>query len=293
VTADGTNGVEIRHLQAFIAVAEEASFTRAAERLTVTQPALSRTVAQLERLVRSMLLYRTPQVVELTEAGERFLSYARKAVATVEEGVIAMRGYAVLRVAFAWPAAGERSSQIFRAFEAEQPGARIEPRRCDNPMMELADGRAHLVFLRSTPDDPRFGQLTLFRERRVAAVSADHPLAGRESVRLADLAGDPLVLNVVSGTTTAALWDNADPDRKIVETHNLDEWLESVAVGHGIGITPESSTRLHPHPWVTYIPLADAPPVPVVLVWPMSGQHPLCAAFIEVAQRHGRAPAAR
>src|SRR5687767_1217875 len=98
----GSMDVEVRHLRAFVAVAEEESFTYAALRLRITQPALSRTVQQLESILRVQLIRRTSKSFELTEAGSLFLDHARTTLASLDRGVAAARGNTTITLGFSW-----------------------------------------------------------------------------------------------------------------------------------------------------------------------------------------------
>jgi DNA-binding transcriptional LysR family regulator len=279
-------GVELRHLRAFIAVAEERSFTRAADRVRITQPALSRTIAALERLLGTALFLRDRRTVQLTPAGNRLLTHGRRVLTVLEEAVGEARGEpATLRVGFTWGSTAEYIAPIVRAFEGEHPEVTVALRRYDDTVAGLADGRTHLGFLPGLPEDDRLGTLVLVEEPRVAALPSTHPLAGRRQVRLTDLARDAVVVNVVSGTTTMDLWDPAVRPATVVRVRNVDEWMEAIATGRGVGLTPASTGRLYSHPEIRYVPVVDAPTVPIVLAWMRNAPHPLIADFVAVAGR--------
>lgn len=284
----GTSGIELRHLRGFVAVAEEGSFTRAAARLSVTQPGLSRTIAQLERLLDVLLLHRTTRIVELTPPGALFLTYARRALVVVDEAVSSVRLESPsLLVGFTWGAASAYMAPVVRAFEREHPGWRVELHRFDDTLAGLGDGRAHVGFLPSAPNDPRVDTMVLGHEPRVAAIPADHALARRRSLRLRDLRSEALVINIVSGTTSLDLWKPGEAPTSIVEVGNVDEWLEAIAAGRGIGMTPAAAGRLYTHPSICYRQILDAPYVPIVLAWTKSAPHPLTQDFIAAAERIG------
>jgi DNA-binding transcriptional LysR family regulator len=279
-------GVELRHLRAFVAVAEERSFTRAADRVRITQPALSRTIAALERLLGTALFLRDRRTVQLTPAGTRLLTHGRRVLTVLEEAVGEAGGEpATLRVGFTWGSTAEYIAPIVRAFEGEHPDVTVLLRRYDDTVAGLADGRTHLGFLPGLPEDDRLGTLVLVEEPRVAALPSTHRLAGRRQVRLNDLAGDAVVVNVVSGTTTMDLWDPAVRPATVARVRNVDEWMEAIATGRGVGLTPASTGRLYSHPEIRYVPVVDAPTVPIVLAWMRNAPHPLIADFVAVAGR--------
>jgi DNA-binding transcriptional LysR family regulator len=136
------------------AVAEERNFTRAAERLQLTQPALSRTIAALERLLRTTLVFRNRRTVQLTAAGSRFLPHAQRVLAVLTEAVDAVGGdVPPLRVGFTWGSA-EYTAPIVRAFDQAHPGVRVDIRRYDDTLAGLADGRTHVGFCPATRRTP-------------------------------------------------------------------------------------------------------------------------------------------
>jgi DNA-binding transcriptional LysR family regulator len=279
-----TSSVELRHLRCFVAVAEERSFTRAAVRLSLTQPALSRTIAQFEQLLGVMLLHRTRQMVELTSAGRQFLPAAKRALAVVEDALrSATEDIPPLRVSFTYGAALPYIAPIVKAFERAQPGASVELHRVDDPLAGLGDGRSDIAFLPMAPDDPTIETTILAEEARVAAIPVDHPLAGRRSLRLRSLRREKLVINVVSGTTRVDLWPPDERPQSIVEVHNVEEWLEAIAAGRGIGMTPATTARVYTHPQICYLPIVDAPPVQLVMAWPARAPHPLKESFLAAA----------
>lgn len=277
--------IELRHLVMFLAVAEESSFTRAADVLRITQPALSRAVAQLERRLGVRLLERSTHAVEMTSAGRDFVPHCRNLLSAFHEAIASVRGDTQMRVGFTWSAALELTALIIREFEGAHPTATVELRKFDDVYAGLTDGRSHVAFLRGVPPESQLRSVTLFDEMRMVALHPSHPLADRGEVTLDEIRDDPLVVNIVSGITTPRLWTHRNEDRHIVRTRNLEEWLEAVALGRGIGVTPESTSRLYPHPWIRYLPITGVARIPVVVAWPVNRPHPLADEFVAVAER--------
>lgn len=282
--------VELRHLRAFVAVAAEGNFTRAAARLQLTQPALSRTIAALERLVGAALVFRNRRTVQLTAAGSRFLPHAQRVLAVVEEALgAAYDQVPPLRVGFTWGSTAEYTAPIVRAFEQAHPGVTVDIRRYDDAVAGLADGRTHVGFLPGNPDDLRLGTLALTEEPRVVALPADHRLTERDQVQLRDLAEDAVVINAVSGTTSLELWPTDRRPTTVVRVGNVDEWMEAIAAGRGFGLTPASTGRLYSHPQIRYRLVTDAPSVSITLAWPRLAPHPMVADFVAIAGRTSQA----
>lgn len=278
-------GLELRHLRAFIAVVEELNFTRAAVRLNVTQPALSRTIAQMERLLETQLIRRTHHIVEITDSGTLFLPHSRRTLLAMDEGIQALKEKKViLRVGFTWGSASQHIGPIVRAFEKSHPHVDVQLRRVNQTLAGLADGRSHLGFLPGQSTDPNVESLVLREDSRIVALPVDHPLASSPSLQLQDLIGEPIVINVVSGTTSLDLWPVGQRPREIVRVRNVDEWLEAVAVGRGIGLSAASTGLMYTHPQITYRHVLDAPPVPITLVWRAGEAYPLVSEFVNTAR---------
>lgn len=279
-------GIEVRHLQAFIAVAEHLSFTRAAVDLCVTQPSLSRTIAQLERLVDAGLLLRTKRHVELTDAGHAFLPYARSAGDMIGRAVEAARAIQLpLRVSFTWNAAAGYSASIIKEFERLHPAVVVNLRRFEDPLGGLGHRRADVSFLPGVVVDDRVATMQLAVEPRVAALPADHPLASHPELTLEQLQGETIVINVVSSTTPRDLWAVDDVAPAVVEVDNIEEWMEAIAAGRGVGTTLRSAGQMYSHPGLVYRPISDCVPVPITVAWHRDATHPMIADFIEVAHR--------
>jgi DNA-binding transcriptional LysR family regulator len=289
--------VGLRHLRAFLAIAEEGSITGAAAVLRTGQPALSRTLAQLERHLGVRLADRSTHHLELTARGRALLERARAAVAAVDDALDPARAAkGSLRLGHAWAALGSRTTPLLRRWQREHPDVPLELMRVDDRMAGLLDGRVDAALLRGTPPERPAGLRSewLVDERRVAAVPADGPLArGEGPLTLADLARRPVAVNTVSGLTTPALWPEEirpGPDRT-VEVANTDDWLGAIAAGRAVGASTEATAHMHPHPGVVYRPLTGVPPVPVLLVWREGFGHPRLPALAALARQVVRVPA--
>ncbi len=280
--------MELRHLRAFATVARLASFTRAAEEMAITQPALSRTVRQLENTLQVRLLDRTSRHVELTAEGRVFLDEVERVLGDLDRAVAAARRQSRLRLGFSWLLPDPWAQDMMGRFEAAT-GSRVVMIRADDTVAALERGAVDVALLRGEPKTAA-GELRvvhLFDEARVAVCALTSPLATREHVDWAEIPDWPLVVNVLSGTTGPWSW----PDRRpctVVETGNFDEWIESVAAGRGIGVVPEVARRRTVHPAVTFVPVRDAPPIPVSLAFVPGRQDRLVRAFVEAALQAGR-----
>lgn len=275
--------VELRHLRAFVEVAASRSFTRAATRLFITQPALTRTIRQLESLLGAALIDRGTHPVSLTPAGEEFLPYAARILRDLEIGVDLIRKHANVRLGFSWLLPDPWAQHAVTRFESAT-GNSISLIRCDDPLAAADEGKVDIALVRVTDPGPRPVRLVhLFDETRVAACSVHSSLAGVSELDWNDAPGWTLVVNTVSGTTGPWSWPAGGGPRRIVATSNFDEWIESVAADRGIGIVPDVAQRRSIHPGVRFIPLRNAPLSPVSLAFRPGVREPLLRSFVEAA----------
>jgi DNA-binding transcriptional LysR family regulator len=278
--------IEVRHLRCFLAIAEESSVTRAAARLHVTQPAVSRALAALEKHLGTRLVDRSTHHLALTAAGETFRDKAAAAVAAFDEALDAgrLRRWP-LRLGHAWSALGPYTTPLLRRWQREHPDTPLELLRIDDRTAGLTRGEVDAAVLRGPVDTPGLATELLFTEPRVAAVTADGPLAAHASLALADLTAGPVILNTVSGLTTLSLWPEESRPTTTLTVANTDDWLTAIAAGRGTGVSAASTAQIHPHPGVTYRPLEDAPPVPVLLAWRRaSSPHPALPRLVALAR---------
>lgn len=284
--------VEVRHLRAVVALAGAESFTVAAAMLGTTQPTLSRTIAQLEEILETRLVARTTRELELTRAGRRFVDFARELLERLDDTVADLREAepAPLRLGWAWAGFGRHTVPLLKRWKREHAEP-LEYSRPADPLRALRDGAVDAAVLRSSPPAAAPADLRttrLFTERLVAAVSADDVRAQSGSVRLADLASGAVAVCATAPTATARLWDDADTAPRTITVANTDEWLTRIAVGEAVGVTAEATTHDHQSPEVVYLPIEDAPPVAVDLVWPAEDAHAQAGAFAAFAGAYFR-----
>ncbi|CCK32477.1 transcriptional regulator, LysR family [Streptomyces davaonensis JCM 4913] len=274
--------VELRQLRCLVAIVDEGGFTDAAIALGVSQAAVSRTLASLERALGVRLLRRTSREVTPTGAGLRVLAHARRVLGEVDDLVReATSGHERLRIGYAWAALGRHTSAFQRRWAAAHAGTDLQLVRVNSPTAGLAEGACDLSVVRRPPDDRRFDSALVGLERRLCAVAGDDPLARRRSVRLADLAGRTLLVDRRTGTTTAELWPpGARPATE--ETHDVDDWLTVIATGRCVGMTAEATAHQYPRPGVVYRPVRDTEPIAVRLAWWRDDPHPATQAAVEL-----------
>jgi DNA-binding transcriptional LysR family regulator len=274
--------VELRHLRAFAAVAHRKSFTHAATELAITQPALSRTIRQLEAAMRVTLLDRGSRHVELTSVGGRFLADVERILADLDRAFDAVRRQITIRLGFSWLLPDPWAQNVVTRFERTTGGS-VQLVRFDDPLSGLHQGKLDVALVRGRVSDPGVRVVHLFDETRVAVCSVRSEVARRDRLDWHEVPHWPLVVNTVSGTTGPWSWAADQGPSTVVETGNFDEWIESVAADRGIGVVPEVAMRRNIHPAVKFVPLDGAPPSPVVLAFLPHVQEALMRQFLEAA----------
>ncbi|MDI3406511.1 LysR family transcriptional regulator [Streptomyces cavernicola] len=274
--------LELRQLRCLVAIVDEGSFTDAAIALGVSQAAVSRTLASLERALGVRLLRRTSREVAPTATGLRVVAQARRvlgeAQALVEE---ATSGHTLLRVGYAWAALGRHTAAFQRRWAQAHPGTELRLGRVNSATAGLAEGACDLAVVRRPLEERRFDSAIVGLERRLCALPSDDPLARRRSVRLADLDGRTILVDRRTGTTTAELWPPGARPRT-EDTHDVDDWLTVIAGGRCVGMTAEATAHQYPRPGIVYRPVRDAEPVTVRLAWCRDDAHPATQAVVEL-----------
>jgi DNA-binding transcriptional LysR family regulator len=260
--------MELRHLRYFVAVAEERNFTRAAERLHIAQPPLSRQIQQLEELLDVVLIEKGSRPLRLTEAGEFFLVHARtlldqardlKAM-TQRVGKLERK----LAVGFVASTLYGELPDIVRRFSERFPQVEVtlHEMMTVEQMQALKEGRIDVGFGRLKSEDPSIRRITLREERMVAALPPNHRLAERNALWLRDLVHEKLLVYPKSPRPSfadqvlAVLGEANVVPGSVAEVRELQIAMGLVAAGQGIAIVPESVQAMH-HRNVVYRPLDD------------------------------------
>ncbi|EOD68438.1 LysR family transcriptional regulator [Amycolatopsis vancoresmycina] len=277
--------MDSRELRYFVAVAEELHFGRAAERLGIAQPPLSRTIAQLERRLGVALLERTSRKVTLTGAGSVLLAEGRAvlgALAAAERRTrAAATTPATLVLSAKAGASGELLAKLLDAYAAEPGAVPVDLLLCESqPQQALHDGRADVALLHE-PFDSTAGldTETLRTEGQIAILPAAHPLAGRPHLRLAEVGSLPQL--------PLARWPGPDgsyPDGPGAEVRNQTQLLQLIALGRTTVVMPESS-RANLLEGLVAVPVTDAPTVTTVIAWPPHSRSLALAALVRAATR--------
>ncbi|WP_432188018.1 LysR family transcriptional regulator [Streptomyces sp. Tue6028] len=283
--------MELRHLRAFLAIAEEGTITHAASRLHMSQPAVSRTLHQLEAHLGVRLVDRSTHHLHLTDAGAAFRIRAATALRAADAAFDPRRlGTWPLRLGHAWSALGDLTAPLLRRWNETHPDTPLELLRIDDRTAGLTRGAVDVALVRGTFTAPGVRSVPLLSEPRVAAVPTSSDLAERPRLALADLTDQAITLNTVSGTTTLDLWPAAVRPSRVLEVGNTDDWLAAIAAGQAVGVTTAATATLHAYPGVVYRPLTDAPDVPVLLAWAEPPTHPAVTELADLAREVAREP---
>lgn len=259
----------VRELRFFVTAADAGSFTEAAAQLYVSQAAVSRTIASLERGVGDRLLRRVPRGCELTSTGQQVLPQARRVLAEADRfSEFLTSRHGLLRLGYAWAALGSHTARLQREWAHEHGDLDLELVRHNTPSSGLAEGACDVAVVRRPVDEKRFDSVVVGLERRFVAFASDDPRwARRRVVSMAEVAERTVIIGTGSGTTGSHLWDEGKAPQHFVESADVDSWLDAIAAGRGVGTTAEATAHHHPRPGVTYRPVKDGPRIPVRLAW--------------------------
>ncbi|KAF1025678.1 MAG: HTH-type transcriptional regulator GltC [Burkholderia plantarii] len=287
--------IDIKPLRYFVTLAETRHFGRAATRLNLSQPPLSRQIAALEASLSVTLVERGPRGVTLTPAGERFYEDARAILASLERAARHAKAAAAgtagkLTVGFTMCSAYSVVPRYAREFAAAWPEVALQLRETvSNDLAEqVLNGQIDAAILFPGPPHEGLAQRIVVTEPLCVALSRDHPRARARRLRIAELADEPFVMAVadVAPTLRAAIVDHCrqggfTPNVRL-EVQLQQTVLGLVDEGVGVALVPESMRRAR---WagVAFRPLADAPTIEQALVWSPSNRNPCLARFLAMA----------
>ncbi len=283
----------IRDLRYFVAVAEELSFTRAAEKLFVSQPALSKQIRGLEHSLRASLFVRDTRRVQLTAAGEALLQGARELLAGWEATVRTVAETAaaetkVLRVGTLTALGRSLYPGVMDDFLARQAGWRVELRSFGwaDPTAGLADGTSDIAFVWFPLEVGGLSSEVLFSERRFVAMSSRHPLSKRESVSFSEIAAEPLAALPRGAGAQREFWLAIDARHGAAapvgaEVESADETFEIVASGAAMVLLAEGNALVYVRPGVVCLPVEGLSPARLAVAWRDDSQSAAVTAFVQ------------
>ncbi|MGV9282970.1 LysR family transcriptional regulator [Streptomyces sp. NPDC003730] len=298
-----TTDVHVRELRYFATVAEELHFTRAAERLYVSQPALSKQIRALERQLGAELFRRDPQGVTLTEAGTALLPHARRVLADWSEGAAAVeaarearRGTLVVGMSTS-PGRGGLLPAIRSRFTAAHPGAALRLRQLswEDSTAGLADGTADVAYVwLPLPDADRYAWTVVAEEPRLVALPDAHPLAARPVLDFADLTDEPFLALPQEAGVLRDFWLALDerralaagPPRVGAEISGTEETYEALVAGLGVCLVATGNAPLITLGGVTTRPVRGLSPSRYALARRREDEErPLVRGYVEACRR--------
>ncbi|MFC9908730.1 LysR family transcriptional regulator [Streptomyces sp. NPDC127197] len=276
-----TRDVHGRDLRYFVAVAEELHFTHAAERLYVSQPALSKQIRALERQLGVELFRRDQHSVALTEAGEALLPHARRVLAAWGEGAAAVEAARAARRSTlvvgmsTSPGRGGLLPAIRSRFTAAHPEAVIRVRQVNwaDPTAGLVDGAVDVAFVwLPLPDADRYAWTVVAEEPLLVALRDAHPLAARAEVDFTDLLDEPFLALPPSAGPLRDFWLALDarsgrPPRISAEIAGTEETYEALVAGLGVCLVAAGNAPLLTLGGVTTRPVRGVGTSRYVLAW--------------------------
>ncbi|MFF5008409.1 LysR family transcriptional regulator [Streptomyces phaeochromogenes] len=295
--------MELRHLQHFVAVAEDQHFTRAAERLMVSQSGLSASIRALERELRAPLFVRTTRRVTLTEAGRALLTEAERILAQVraaQDAVAAVQGVlrGTLSLGTEQCIAGVPVAQLLAAFRRQHPDVEIRLRQAGSGALaeDVAAGRLDLAFAVTTrADTEQLRCLPLTSEPMTVLCHPSHRLATGGPVTPDELGGEPFVdfhPDWGPRRTTDAAFAAAGVHRTVaLEVNDVHSLLDLVEEGLGIAVVPRHFA--HKRRALPALPLkadTETPYETVAMLPPPEATSPAARALISLLETGGLAP---
>ncbi|MCS5497722.1 LysR substrate-binding domain-containing protein [Cnuibacter physcomitrellae] len=281
--------LNLRRLEYFAAVADELNFGRAAERLHVAQPVLSRQVAILERELGVVLFERSTRGTELTDAGRSLLPDARSllqsAAAMQRRARHAARGVERLTLGFM---PGLVVTPIVQGLHVAHPDVEVDMLRTswDDQVDTILDGRVDLGLVRMPVAARGIRIEPLFRENRLAVIPARHPLAEASRLGVDDLAA----LDLLQSPDAVPEWRDArrrlglPAGRTTGHPRDVEVKLERVAAGHGVAVLPASTAHFYTRPDIAVRAVAGLGPSEVAVAWSSHRESTALRTAIETAR---------
>ena len=241
--------MDLVQLEHFLAVVAERTFTRAAERVSRTQPAVSQSIKRLEDTIGTPLFARDAHDVTLTEAGRLLATHARRMVSLRDEALRQIGQLTTLKAGTVAIAAHESAAvyllpAALRGYLSRFPDIKVALYR--NPVAEIPrqvmDREVDIGFVREAPAFRELRLTEVHVDRMVLIVAPDHPLAARANVTIQDLAGEPFVLHSQCITTANTMHQVSEQHavrlRVSAELWSFENIKGFVREGVGIGIVP-------------------------------------------------------
>ncbi|MGB8941832.1 MAG: LysR substrate-binding domain-containing protein [Streptomyces sp.] len=277
--------MELRTLRYFVAVAEELHFGRAAVRLHMSQPPLSRAIKRLETEAGAALFERSPSGVTLTAVGAVLLDEARALLDQADVlrvRVAAAAGAATITVGILGDSAVPGVTRLAGAYRRRHPEVDVRIREADltDPTCGLHAGLVDVALTRGPFDETGLAVHELRADRVGALLRADDPAARRDSLKLADLTGRRwFVFPAGTDPRWQSYWNGGEP-REGPVVRAVAECRQAVLWNGTVGMTLLDH---EPGDGLTVVPVIDMPPSRAVVAWNAGDTNPLIRSFVRIA----------
>lgn len=275
--------MDTRHLEYFVAVAEELSFTRAADRMGIASPALSRAIAGLEQQLGVQLLERSTRRVRLTEPGEQLLRDARSALRSLDAAAARARRAAgttgaSLVLAVKADVEGGLLERLIPLYASEAPGVPLEIRFTGwgEQAGLVLSGEADAAIVMGPVEADGLDSEVVLEEGQVLAVPAGHALTDAGRLSLADVERDHAP--VEAGSAIYVPRGSVRPDFA-----DVTQMLRHIELGRMLALLPASFAERTSRARLAWVAVTDAPPVQFTLVWHRGSRSQSVAALVRVA----------
>ena len=292
--------VHLRDLRYFTAVAEELHFRKAAERLFVSQPVLSRQIARLEQDLKAQLFIRDRRSVQLTSAGEALLHRARHLLedwdaATKEVTTLARKEQSVLVIGLQTGVGRGMLHTLTQALNAIQWRPELHQVAWNDATagVEAGDCDAGFAWL-GTTINPHCDYVVVAEEPIMLAVNSQHRLAGRRQASFAEVSNEPLVVLPESAKELRSFWlaehaRHGSPAPIACEAATADEALENVAAGTGSVFISAGNSVLYAREGVHFLEVPDLPPARLAFLWQAGDTRDVIRVAASALQQRGDA----
>ncbi len=277
-------------------VAEELNFTRAAARLHLSQPALSKQIRGLETTLRAQLFRRDRRQVELTAAGTALHAVARRLLQDWDDSVAVVSDTAaqdarVLRVGTLTSIGRALYPAITDQFAKRQPGWQVQLHTYGwgDQTAGLRDRAADAAFVWLPIDAAEIETEVLATERRFVAISARHPLADRQAIEFSEIINEPVAALPASAGSQRDFWLAIDarggqPPRVAAEVSSTDEKFEIVSSGAAITLLAEGNADIYSREGIVCIPVSGLEPARLAIAWRRSDRRPPVRDFVQACR---------
>ena len=270
--------ISLRQLEAFVVVAEELHFAKAAEKLYVSAPWLSHTIKDLERSLGVDLLVRNTRNVSLTSAGTIFAGIAGQILEDLKVAIRTTRSLGTtstetLKLGYTIGAGLEVVPKLLRTFNERQPDIGVTTQEFDftDPSAGLRDSLVNVAVLRPPHGLAGLVSVGLASEKIVVCVPDHHVFAKQKSVTVAEVLLEPIIAAPISPGPWRDYWIlseyRSSPAPVVAEASTLDSEMHLVARGVGVSVTSEAVGLWYKRPGITFIPISEIAPCVVSLAW--------------------------